>query len=129
MKVNGMTNIYLNIQNNLSKSKPALKSSGTEKGKDFAVISNTAKVYDKIDTFLNLGSDNRLDLSDLNDAERKEFYKILADLMKRGIVGYEYLDVNGRKEKHFITNRIGDERTYGARRWKDRNYFKPKPQR
>ncbi len=62
------------------------------KQNDTAEISNTAKVFDKLDKFLNLGRSNRLDLDDLNDKEKEEFMKMLAELLKRGIVGYEVLE-------------------------------------
>jgi hypothetical protein len=92
--------------------------------KDSFEISDTAKVYDRIDKFLNLGRPDRLDVSDLNDSEKKEFLKMLSDLIKRGIVGYEVLEVNGRPEKHFIVNQIGDERLYGAKLYKRKGYYK-----
>ncbi len=122
MKVNGMTlsNYFAGYT---SARKKAVVSANGDKT-DKIEISNTARVYDKIDNFLNMNGKNRLDLSDLNDAEREEFFKMLNALIKKGIVGYEYLDVNGKKEKHFLTNEIGDERIYGAKKWKERNYFK-----
>jgi hypothetical protein len=92
--------------------------------KDSIEISDTAKVYDRIDKFLNLGRPDRLDVSDLNDSEKKEFLKMLSDLIKRGVVGYEVLEVNGRPEKHFIVNQIGDERLYGAKLYNRKGYYK-----
>ncbi|MFA7227574.1 MAG: hypothetical protein WC061_00950 [Melioribacteraceae bacterium] len=92
--------------------------------KDSSNISNTAKVYDRLDKFLNLGRPDRMDVSDLSEAEKKEFIKMLADLLKRGIVGYEILEVNGRPEKHFIVNQIGNERIYGAKLYKKSGYYK-----
>ncbi|MEG8946172.1 hypothetical protein [Rosettibacter firmus] len=91
--------------------------------KDTAEISNTAKVFDKLDKFLNLGKSNRLDIDDLNDKEKEEFMKMLAELLKRGIVGYEILEVNGRPEKHYIVNQIGNERIYGAKLYKRKGYY------
>ena len=92
--------------------------------KDSVEISNTAKVYDRIDKFLNLGRPDRLDVSDLNDAEKEEFLKMLANLLKHGIIGYEILEVNGQPEKHFIVNQIGDERIYGAKLYKKDGFYK-----
>jgi len=91
--------------------------------KDSAEISNTAKVFDKLDKFLNLGRTNRLDIDDLNDKEKEEFMKMLSELIKRGIVGYEILEVNGKPEKHYIVNQIGNERIYGAKLYKKRGYY------
>lgn len=92
--------------------------------KDSIEISNTSKVFDKLDKFLNLGRDNRIDLTDLNDKEKEEFMKMLAELIKRGIVGYEILEVNGKPEKHYIVNQIGDQRIYGAKLYKKKGYYK-----
>ncbi len=126
MKVNGVTNVASGYYNNIQKS--VVEKNKPAKG-DTLQISNTARVYDKIDNFLNLNGKNRLDLSDLNDAEREEFFKMLNALIKKGIVGYEYLEVNGKKEKHFLTNEIGDERIYGARKWREkRDEYKFEPE-
>lgn len=86
-----------------------------EKPIDKIEISNTAKAFAKLDNFLNLGKKDRLDTSDLNEEEKKEFLKMLAKLLQEGIVGYEILEVNGRPEKHYIVNQIGDERIKGAK--------------
>lgn len=100
------------------------KTNTNSQSKDSIEISNTAKVYDRIDKFLNLGRPDRLDVSDLNDAEKKEFLKMLANLIKHGIIGYEILEVNGKPEKHFIVNQIGDERIYGAKLYKRNGFYK-----
>ena len=100
------------------------KTNTNSQSKDSIEISNTAKVYDRIDKFLNLGRPDRLDVSDLNDAEKEEFLKMLANLLKHGIIGYEILEVNGQPEKHFIVNQIGDERIYGAKLYKKDGYYK-----
>ena len=92
--------------------------------KDSVEISNTAKVYDRIDKFLNLGRPDRLDVTDLNDAEKEEFLRMLVNLLKHGIIGYEILEVNGQPEKHFIVNQIGDERIYGAKLYKKDGFYK-----
>ena len=62
--------------------------------------------------------------ADLNDAEKEEFLKMLANLLKHGIIGYEILEVNGQPEKHFIVNQIGDERIYGAKLYKKDGFYK-----
>jgi hypothetical protein len=98
--------------------------SGIESGKDTIEFSNTSKVFAKIDKFLNLGRPDRLEIDDLNEEEQKEFLKVLADLLKRGIVGYEVLEVNGRPEKHYIVNQIGNERLYGTKLYKRDGYYK-----
>lgn len=96
---------------------------GSETKSDSVEISNTAKIYDKVDKFLNLGDSDRLDIGELNEVERKEFLKLLSALIKKGIVGYEVLDVNGKPEKHFIDNQIGDERLKGAKLYKKKDFY------
>ncbi len=92
--------------------------------KDSIEISNTSKVYERIDKFLNLGRPDRLDISDMNNAEREEFLKMLTDLIRKGIVGFEVLEVNGKPEKHYIVNQIGDERLKGAKLYNKKGYYK-----
>lgn len=92
--------------------------------KDSIEISNTSKVYDRIDKFLNLGRRDRLDISDLNNSEKEEFLKMLTNLIKKGIIGFEVLEVNGKPEKHYIVNQIGDERLSGAKLYKKSGYYK-----
>ncbi len=128
MKVNGLTETSLYFTQKLSSSKITSQTKTSVNG-DKLEISNTARVYDKIDSFLNLNSSDWTNISDLNPAEQKEFFKMMNALIKKGIVGYEYLEVNGKKEKHFLTNEIGDERIYGAKKWKDKYKFTPKPKR
>jgi hypothetical protein len=74
------------------------------------------RVFDKADEFLRLGGSSRnLDLSDLSPAEKEQFLKILSGLLKRGIVGYEELEVQGKTEKHFLVNTLGNQRLAGAK--------------
>ncbi len=104
--------------------KPQEKVSPSGETKNDSVeISNTAKVYDKVDKFLNLGDSDRLDIGELNEAERKEFLKMLSALIKKGIVGYEVLEVNGKPEKHFVDNQIGDKRLKGAKLYKKKDFY------
>ena len=41
--------------------------------------------------------------------------KILSKLLKKGIVGYEYLEINKAPYKSFITTSIGDTRLKNAK--------------
>jgi len=91
--------------------------------KDSSEISNTSKAFARIDDFLNLGKSDRLNIDDLNEGEKKEFLKMLSELIKKGIVGYEVIEVNGKPEKHYIVNEIGDERLKGAKLYK-KDYYK-----
>ena len=88
---------------------------------DSAEISDTSKVFKRLDDFLNLGKSDRLNIDDLNPKEKDEFLKMLSDLIKKGVVGYEVLDVNGKPEKHYIDLEIGDQRIKGARLWRKDN--------
>jgi hypothetical protein len=109
----------------LWENQPSVKNEKTDDTKNDSIeISNTARVYDKIDKFLNLGRPDRLDIDDLNEEEKKEFYKMLADLINNGIIGYEILEVKGKPEKHFLDTQIGDHRIYGARLYKKNGYYK-----
>ena len=95
-----------------------------EKISDKIEISNTSKAFDKLNDFLNLGKPGRMDISDLSSEERKEFLKMLSELLKSGIIGYEIKEVDGKPEKHFIVNQIGDKRLYGAKLYtKNDNYY------
>ncbi len=112
------------LQSEQSKSnKFNVTSKSPESKSDKLEISASGKAFKKIDDFLNLGKPDRLDTSDLNPAEKEEFLKMLSTLLKKGIVGYEVLEVNGKPEKHFIVNQIGDERIKGAKLYKKDNYY------
>ena len=100
------------------------KNDSTVRNSDSITISNTSKAFKKLDDFLNLGKPDRLSADDLNPAEKEEFLKMLAYSLKKGIVGYEILEVNGKPEKHYIVNQIGDDRLKGAKLYNDRNYTK-----
>ena len=90
--------------------------------KDTVEISDSGKVLSNIDQFFNLNDPDRLDLSDMNESEKKEFYNTLGNLLKKGFMGYETLKVKGKVEKHFIETEIGDERLKGAKPYnKDNN--------
>jgi hypothetical protein len=78
-----------------------------------------SKVFNRVDNFLDFGSSKNLDFSHFSDEEMESFLKVMSTLMKEGIVGYEYYEVNGRIEKHFMTTSIGNRRLYGAE-WQPR---------
>ncbi len=115
--------INLAYAQNTSNSKKEVSQKGDVNKSDKIEISSAGKAFKKIDDFLNLGKPDRLDTSDLSPAEKEEFLKILANLLKKGIVGYEILEVNGQPEKHYIVNQIGDERIRGAKLYKKGDYY------
>jgi hypothetical protein len=91
--------------------------------KDSIEISNTSKVFDRVNDFLNLGKPNRLDTSDLSPEEKEEYIKMIAALMQKGIVGFEIREVNGKPEKHYIVNQIGNQRLYGTKLYNRPGYY------
>lgn len=98
------------------------KSGLPETAKDTIEISNSTRAFMKVNDFLNLGKPDRLDTSDMSTGEKKEFLKMLSELLKRGIVGYEELEVDGKKEKHFIVNQIGNHRLDDAKLYREKKY-------
>jgi len=72
--------------------------------KEQSVIAN-------VDDVLDLGSGGSVlgTLSDLSREEIAETFKILAGLYERGIVGYEYREINGEPQKVFIDVAIGSD--------------------
>lgn len=79
--------------------------------------------FDSVDRFLDLNSDNRFSfLSNPNINKNEDFMtfvKIITNLIKNGIVGYEYLKVNNRPYKSFLSTRIGDQNLYGKKVYKN----------
>jgi hypothetical protein len=90
---------------------------------DTLTYTKPSRAFDKIESFLNLGKPDRLNFTDLNAEEKEEFLKILTKLIKAGVVGYEILEVDGKPEKHFIVNQIGDKRTQHSKLYKEDNYY------
>jgi hypothetical protein len=124
LSVTDKNNILQILNYELSQSKNQSDKSSIKK--DSLEISNTSKVFKKIDDFLNLGKPDRLSTEGMNKEEKDEFLKMLSILLKKGIVGYEVLEVDGKPEKHFIVNQIGNQRIYGAELYKNKSNFKDK---
>lgn len=118
MKINESLKPFLVNTNDSNKTK--INVSGKLK-RDSISISNTSKAFNKLNDFMNLGKPGRLDMSDLSPDEKEEFMKMLAKLLKEGIVGYEIIEVNGKPEKHYLVNQIGDKRLYGKKLYNDPN--------
>jgi hypothetical protein len=72
------------------------------------------KVWKSIDKLFDLGSSQKMNLSDFNSEERDQYLKIIATLLKKGIIGWNYYEVNGQIEKHFTDTSIGDQRLANA---------------
>ena len=115
-KVAGTENLF-NIDFNVAKE---VKEDNTQK--DTIEISDSAKVFSNIDKIFDVSNPDRLNLSDMNESEKKDFLKNLSNLLKKGFMGYETLKVKGKLEKHFLETEIGDERLKGAKVYiKDKN--------
>ena len=75
---------------------------------DLLEAPESRSVMAQVDRVLNLGTG----IGDLTDLSREEFaeaFSILADLFDRGIVGYEYREINGQPQKVFIDVAIGND--------------------
>jgi len=83
--------------------------------------SSFSKVFNRVDNFLDFGTTKNFDFSNFDKEEMKSFLKVMSTLMKKGIVGYEYYEVNGKIEKHFMTTSLGNRRLYNAE-WEERKY-------
>lgn len=81
--------------------------------------SSFSKVFNRVDNFLDFGTTKNFDFSNFNKEEMNSFLKVMSTLMSKGIVGYEYYEVNGKTEKHFMTTSLGNRRLYNAE-WKKR---------
>lgn len=126
----GITNKIQNIfslpkKNNISENQTTEKSNNNST--DLSNISNTAKIFDSVNKLMDLGDSNRFseaDIDKLNPSEKAEFLKMLGESLKNGSMSYEVVEVNGKPEKHFIVNEIGDERLYGSKL--SRKYYQQK---
>ena len=82
------------------------------------VSTDTIKVFNAVDSFMNLGSSDRLSgFLSLSSEEKEQFAKVLSKLIKSGFVGYEVLEIDGQPTRCDIDLQIGDRRTYGAKRY------------
>ena len=70
--------------------------------------SDTNNVMAQVDQVLNLG-EGFGDLHQLSREELAESFAVLTELFERGIVGYEYREVNGERQKVFIDVAIGSD--------------------
>ena len=72
---------------------------------------NRPDVWDVLDGALDLG-DTRSLLQTLGEMSREEAegaLKALAELLRRGVVGYEYREVNGQLQKVFVEVAMGSD--------------------
>ncbi|NLT52583.1 MAG: hypothetical protein GXX85_16900 [Ignavibacteria bacterium] len=120
MKINENMKMFLQTEKLIPGSNKQIK---TSEKKDKIEISNTSKVFERVNDFLNLGKPNRLDTSDLSPEEKEEYVKMIAALIQKGVIGYEIREVNGKPEKHYIVNQIGNQRLYGTKLYNRPGYY------
>ncbi|MBM2816749.1 MAG: hypothetical protein HW421_3511 [Ignavibacteria bacterium] len=65
-------------------------------------------IYDRVDKFFDLGAKKDLSFSDMTETEKDEFLRIVAKMLRSGLVGYNYFEKNGKIEKHFIESQMLD---------------------
>jgi hypothetical protein len=111
--ISGFNSLKSQVEGTAKKESAPAKSSTSYR--DTASISDASKVFSQVDHVFNLGNPRSVDTGSMSPADRKEFIKIVANLLHKGVVGYEILNVNGRPEKHFIENEIGDTRIKGTK--------------
>ncbi|MCX7909761.1 MAG: hypothetical protein N2560_09660 [Ignavibacteria bacterium] len=72
-------------------------------------------VWDAVDSLFDLGDSNIFSFLKLSEEEQKKFWEIVSKLIKAGILGYRYYEVNGKLERHFIEYEIANPRLANAR--------------
>jgi len=73
-----------------------------------------------IDDFFNLGNEKR-DMFSITPHDSQSL-KLISNLLKKGIVGYEYLDIKNKPYKSFVTTRIGSDNLSDAKLYKKKNF-------
>lgn len=89
---------------------------------------NSINIFSAVDNYLDINKSGDFLFSSVllhgKERDSETYLKILSKLLKKGIVGYEYLDVGNRPYKSFITTRIGDSRLSGKKPYyRNRNSF------
>ena len=93
---------------------------------EFSNTQFSRKVWRKIDNFFDFGSSKGLNFNDFSKQELEQYLSTMSKLLKKGIIGWKYYEVNGQIEKHFIVTSIGDQRLSNAipKKWnKPNEYF------
>ncbi|ROL57406.1 hypothetical protein D9V84_05305 [Bacteroidetes/Chlorobi group bacterium Naka2016] len=72
-------------------------------------------VWDAVDSIFDFGDSNFFSWLRLNEEEQRKFWEIVSKLIKAGIIGYRYYEVNGHLERHFIEWEIANPRLQNAK--------------
>lgn len=59
-------------------------------------------LWGAVDSIFDLGDSNIFSWLKLTKEEQCKFWEVVSKLIKAGIIGYRYYEVNGRLERHFI---------------------------
>jgi len=59
-------------------------------------------LWGAVDSIFDLGDSNIFSWLKLTKEEQSKFWEVVSKLIKAGIIGYRYYEVNGRLERHFI---------------------------
>lgn len=106
-------NLNIEIRTNISTIRKQFVDNGKE---DIAKDSlNYSKIMDALDNFLDLGDSNVWSWLRLSGAEQEKYWQILSKVIKKGIIGYRYYEVNGQLERHFIEYEMGNPRFSNAK--------------
>ncbi len=106
-------NLNIEIRTNLSTiRKQFVENEKKDSTKD---LLNYSKVMDALDNFLDLGDSNVWSWLQLSGAEQEKYCQILSKLIKKGVIGYRYYEVNGQLERHFIEYEMANPRFANAR--------------
>lgn len=76
---------------------------------------NLSKIWSAIDSYFDLGDPNKSQWMRLNSTEQSQYWKIIAKLIQKGVVGYRYYEVNGQIERHFIEYEMANPRFANAK--------------
>lgn len=105
------------------KATPGLQAaSGRLQSPDGVTVDSTFSrgLMDAVDNVFNLGErDTGKSEKKLTPKEQEQVLKIVAALLQNGYVGYEWLKVGSRIEKHDVTMEMGDSRLRDAKPYRD----------
>lgn len=76
---------------------------------------NFNKIWSAIDSYFDLGDPNKSIWMQLSPVEQSHYWRIIAKLIQKGVVGYRYYEVNGQIEKHFIEYEMANPRFANAK--------------
>ncbi len=76
---------------------------------------NDSKIFNYLDNLLDLGDPKSFNWLKLNKNEIEKFGKILSKLVRNGIIGYRYYEINGQLERHFIEYEMANPRFANAK--------------